>query len=225
MSDSSFLKELPQLLFNIYNRVVTRGGEYIMRFIHLRDVPQTYDSYADYLVKVKTDETGLEFIDPNTSGIGDHKVSVSVDDATYDFLDEKVTAGKNIQITVTGPGANESLMIENTGFVEWEDATSSRNAVINRGYVTNNVSQVTITLPATAAAMTMVAVTGKGAGGWKVAQNAGQKIYFGGVSTLTGVTGYMESTHYLDGVILLCITANTDWKVVWNCGMINLKTS
>jgi len=60
----------------------------------------------------------------------------------------------------------------------------------------------------------MVRITGKGVGGWLLAQNSGQTIYFGSSTTTTGVTGSLASTAQRDGVELVCVTANNDWNVL-----------
>jgi len=70
-----------------------------------------------------------------------------------------------------------------------------------------------LTLPATAIFGAVIQVAGKGAGGWKIAQNAGQTIHFGVTDTITGVGGSLASTVRYDCLELLCITANTDFVV------------
>lgn len=63
---------------------------------------------------------------------------------------------------------------------------TSQSASINNGYIANNASLVTITIPTTAVVGSIVRVAGSGAGGWKVAQNASEIIHFGSVNTTTG---------------------------------------
>ena len=46
-------------------------------------------------------------------------------------------------------------------------------------------------------------VIGRSIGGWRVAQNTGQKIIFGYVETLEGTGGYIESSHPNDFVKLV----------------------
>jgi hypothetical protein len=62
----------------------------------------------------------------------------------------------------------------------WEEVTgTSKQAESNRGYVPTNAAEVTITLPPTAAIGDIVCVNGGGgggAGGYRIAQNAAQKI-------------------------------------------------
>ena len=93
---------------------------------------------------------------------------------------------------------------------------------IDNGYITNNAGLVTVTLPDTAALGSVVRLSGKGAGGWLLAQNAGETIHFGNTDTTTGVTGSLASTNQYDAIELVCITANTDWVVISSVGNITV---
>jgi len=127
-----------------------------------------------------------------------------------------LTAGTGISIT---PGAGTiSIAATGTSF-GWTDVTGTTQAmVVNSGYTANNAGLVTLTLPATAAYGTTFAVCGKGAGLWKIAQNASQLIHFGSSTTTTGATGYLEATNQYDVVYLLCTVANTTFTVTTSIG-------
>jgi photosystem II stability/assembly factor-like uncharacterized protein len=61
--------------------------------------------------------------------------------------------------------------------LRWQEVTgTTQQAAPNTGYLANNAAQVVITLPSAPAKGDVVRVTGVGAGGWKMAQNAGQSI-------------------------------------------------
>lgn len=108
-----------------------------------------------------------------------------------------------LQINVTGAG------------VGWNEVTGTSDTMIgNNGYIANNGALVTLTLPATCALGAEIKVVGKGAGGWLIAQNAGQKIYFGNTSTTLGVGGSLASTLRRDSINLVCITADTEFQVI-----------
>jgi hypothetical protein len=110
------------------------------------------------------------------------------------------------------------------GGIAWEEVTStSDTAEENKGYITNNNSLVTITLPATCALGSVIALCGKGSGGWKIAQNAGQTIHFINVSTTTGVSGYIESTSQYDALEMVCVTANTTFVVRSSVGTVEMN--
>lgn len=117
-------------------------------------------------------------------------------------------------ITVTN-GAGTITISGGGGGYTWTEVTGTTQIMAaNNGYITNNPALVTLTLPATAALGTTLSIAGKGAGGWKIAQNAGQQIFFGSSSTTSGATGYLQSTQQYDSIELLCITANTQWTVI-----------
>ena len=117
-------------------------------------------------------------------------------------------------VTVTnGPGA--ITISGGGGGYTWTEVTgTTQTMAANNGYITNNPALVTLTLPTTAALGTTLSIAGKGAGGWKIAQNAGQEIFFGLSATTIGVTGYLQSTQQFDSIELLCITADTQWTVI-----------
>lgn len=88
---------------------------------------------------------------------------------------------------------------------------NSSNMSVNNGYTSNNAGLVTLTLPATAAIGSFIYVNGLGAGGWKIAQNAGQLIHLGSAVTTTGVGGSLASTNAFDSITLVCVVSNTTW--------------
>lgn len=96
----------------------------------------------------------------------------------------------------------------------WTEVTgTSQTAAVDNGYILNNVALVTITLPTTFAVGDVVVVIGKGAGGWKVGQPAGDNIQFGDLATTAGTGGSLQSTNQYDCVELIGIVANTTWAV------------
>lgn len=109
-----------------------------------------------------------------------------------------------------------------TGFTWNEVTTTTQTAAVGNGYITNNASLVTVTLPSTAAVGSSVRVAGKGAGGWKIAQNASGIIHFQGTNTTTGTGGSLASTVTYDAAELICIVANNEWVVVSSMGNITI---
>jgi hypothetical protein len=124
-----------------------------------------------------------------------------------------ITAGSGITVT-NGAGSITIAASGGTGITWNEITTTSQSMAVNNGYIANNAGLVTLTLPSTAAQGSIIEVTGKGAGGWKIAQNSGQTIYFGTSTTTTGTGGSLASSATRDGVRLVCITANNDFNVL-----------
>lgn len=136
-------------------------------------------------------------------------------------LEDGVTA-------ITQTTGNNTTKVATTAFVQ--DAITSASAptvevtgtsqamVAGTEYIANNAALVTLTLPTTAALGTKFMVCGKGAGGWKLAQNASQIIHFNDVDTTSGTGGYLASTGRYHMVQVKCITENTDFEVIESQG-------
>ena len=130
-----------------------------------------------------------------------------------------VTGGTPVPATLTaGPGISIAqsaggVTISGTGSgIGWTEVTSTTKAMVSdNGYIANNSSEVVFTLPTTAAVGAVINVVGKGSGGWKIEQNAGQSINIGDTASTSGTGGNVSSTNQHDSLQLLCVTADTLW--------------
>lgn len=143
--------------------------------------------------------------------------------ATGPLLDGEVyigsSAGPAIAAHITpGPGisianAANSITISATGGgLAWSTITAATlAAAINNAYVLNHASTpCVVTLPATAALGSKVAIRGlAGSGGWTLTANTGQTIQFGNTSSSSA--GSWSSTNAGDSGDVECIVANTTW--------------
>lgn len=124
-----------------------------------------------------------------------------------------ITAGTNISVSFSGG----NLVIAGTGTagIGWNHITgTSAQMSAEAGYIADNSGLVTLTLPATAALGSIIYVQGLGAGGWKVAQNAGQIIHVGSTASTSGATGFIASTNQYDSITLLCVVANSTYALL-----------
>jgi hypothetical protein len=120
-----------------------------------------------------------------------------------------LTAGSGV--TITNGAASITIASAGGGGFTWTDVTgTSASMAVQNGYIADNAGLVTLTLPATAAIGSIVAVQGKGAGGWTIVLNSGQTIHMGSATTTT-TTGSLSSTNQYNSIMLVCITANTTW--------------
>ena len=72
---------------------------------------------------------------------------------------------------------NGGALTNVAGTLVWQSVTgTNQQAQSNNGYLANNTAVVTITLPASPSVGDVVRVSGIGAGGWLIAQNAGQTV-------------------------------------------------
>jgi len=119
-----------------------------------------------------------------------------------------ITATNGIQVL------NGSNSVQISYVMPLNDVTgSSATMSIMNGYLANNSTLVTLTLPASAIIGSTLVITGKNTGGWTIAQNAGQTIIVGSVSSTVGVTGSVSSASPTDSMELICLVANTTWAV------------
>jgi len=134
-----------------------------------------------------------------------------------------LTAGAGIGIT----NAAGSITIASTatGGMPWTETTVNAGMVVNNGYVANKGGLLTMTLPATAVIGNILAITGiNTAVGWRIAQNANQRIHMGNLSSTIGVGGYIEATAIRDSAELVCVVAgaSTEWNVISSMGNITV---
>lgn len=163
----------------------------------------------------------------NTSDATSHTVTLSASGGSVQLIE-----GANITLTTGGTGSVGTVTIASTGgsgAMTWTEVTgTSASMTVNNGYIANNAGLVTLTLPDTAAVGSIVRVTGKGAGGWRIAQNALEQIIWneGGLDgtdeTTIGVGGRLDSTDDYDSIELICFTANTTWGVLSSKGNITI---
>lgn len=142
-------------------------------------------------------------------------ISGTLNAGTSWLLTSSVTTVGTDPLTYTQFTINPSTIFS---FV-WNNVTgTSQSAAVNNGYITNNASLVTVTLPSTASIGNIVRIAGSGAGGWKLAQNASQLVNFGTSVTTTGTGGSLASANRYDAVEVICIVANTTWVVISSQG-------
>lgn len=128
-----------------------------------------------------------------------------------------LTQGTGITIT-NGAGTITVASTGGTGLT-WVDQTSTTvTMAINTAYVADNASLVTLTVPSTAALGSVFGIVGKGAGLFSIAQQAGQTIRFGSVTTTSGAGGSITATNAGDAIFFVCITANTAFAVYSSIG-------
>lgn len=147
-----------------------------------------------------TDNNGSPVLSPSI-GAGQILIGTTAGPATA----AAINSGAGI-LVANGSG---SITISTTGGgIGWIAASSTPiTAAVNTGYYITNAAQVTITLPATVAAGSVVSIAGTGAGGWVLVPGAGQTIQ---VLTATASTSITSAERY-DCIRVLCTVANTTW--------------
>jgi len=129
----------------------------------------------------------------------------------YTFPTADGTSGQ--VLTTNGAGV---VSWEGSGGGTWAVTTVDATAVVNKSYIANKAGLLTMTLPATAAIGDTIRITGiNTAVGWRIAQNANQRIHVGLNSSTAGVGGYIEATAIRDSVELVCVVAGASSE--YNC--------
>lgn len=97
----------------------------------------------------------------------------------------------------------------------WTVVTGTTQAMaVNGTYLANGASLITFTLPASAPVGAFVKIVGKGAGKYKIAQNAGDVIRLGATNTSGGTGGSITAGTQFDVVELVCTQADDEWVIV-----------
>ena len=122
-------------------------------------------------------------------------------------------------LTSNGAGVAPTFQAAAGGGLTWNEETGTSEAMlVDNGYISNNASTVTFTLPTTAALGSIIRIVGKGAGVFVIAQNANEIIHFGTSTTTTGAGGTITSTEVNDAIEIVCIVADTEWAVISSIG-------
>lgn len=118
-------------------------------------------------------------------------------------------------VTTTGGGntVTISMMVSPITWLVVTSADSPVNMTSGRGYIPKGAGVVNFVLPASAAIGDMMYIEGYG-NLWTISQNAGQSIILGITTTTVGVGGSLSASVISDAVTLLCVTANTEFKVI-----------
>lgn len=191
-------------------------------------VPTTFTEDAGAAVPAANNLNILGGVGIATSGAGSTvTIDASGDVATQYTCDAGVAvpAANNLNVigagSTTTSGAGSTITILSSGGgLSWNEITvvGPTGMLVDNGYVANNAIAVQLTLPLTSAFGSIIEVAGKGAGGWVVQQNAGQSIIEVSTSTTVGVGGSVASSEAGASIKMVCITADTVWRIIASTG-------
>lgn len=127
-----------------------------------------------------------------------------------------ITAGAGITVT---PGANTITIASSATAFTWSVITVNQTAVVNNGYFCNKAGTLALALPAASAVGDTIVVTNENTAlGVQFTQAAGQQILIANTNTTLGATGTLTSSAVGDTLQIVCLTANTIWRVTYMVG-------
>ena len=117
-------------------------------------------------------------------------------------------------IGITSDPGNHRLIFSYTGIAgtTWIVVTTDQTLVHNEGYFANGGGNLNFTLPATASVGDTFQVVAMSAGGWTIAQNAGQSIGIANLTTTVGTGGSIASINQGDWIEIVCNVTNTGFR-------------
>lgn len=134
-----------------------------------------------------------------------------------------VTGTAGYILTANTAGTAPSFQVALPSGIAWSVITADQTAAVNNAYICNKAGLLTLTLPTTAAAGTIIGIAGMNTAlGWKIAQNSSQQIFFGTSTTTSGTGGSLASAAIYDSVQMVCNVANTSWIVLSSIGNITV---
>lgn len=125
---------------------------------------------------------------------------------------QQVSGVGNAGQVLTSAGAAALPTWSNPAGLIYTGVSSNTVMVANNGYYLTGGGALTMTLPTTAAAGTILEIVGYGSTSWSIVQATGQTVQIGTATSTSGATGSVASTNAADRVRLLCTTANNAWK-------------
>lgn len=212
------------LTINGANGITTSGAGSTVTITAGATIPTTFTENAGSATPAANNLNILGGTGITTSGAGSTVTITAAATVPLTFTANSgsaTPAANNLNVlgggSTTTTGAGSTITITSTGGgLVWNDITvvGPTAMAVNNGYVSDNGAQVQLTLPLTAVFGSIIRVVGKGAGGWIIGQNAGQTILVGAAGTTVGAGGTLAASEPSATVELLCITADTTFRVI-----------
>lgn len=121
-------------------------------------------------------------------------------------------------IALSSDSTSVTVAVSGGGLSLSEVTGTSQAMAVNTRYIANNAGLVTFTLPTTMAVGEVIEICNKGAGLFKLAQNASQSCRYKGFTSTTGTGGSLTAQNRDDDMRIVCLTANTLFLITGGIG-------
>ena len=159
------------------------------------------------------------YLPVSTIGTGAPTIAGLVGDIYFDSV-----GGVGYTCTTSGAAGSAVWMQDftNASAISWVNAAGNTPMSVNTYYLNQGTGPNTFTLPTTASVGARFMIQGGVASAWTLAQNAGQSVRVGAVTTTPGTAGSVASTNLSDTIQFTCIVANTTFSCSTILGNVNV---
>jgi hypothetical protein len=172
------------------------------------------DTSIDVVLQTKGPVGGIAFVTECTEAFGILNIYSGTSgqhQTNFDFPNTAAVRGVAFQ----DASGTVAFLSDIPGAFTWNNVTGTTAAMsVSNGYKANNAALVTLTLPTSSVFGNVIQIAGFGAGGWSIAQAAGQSVIIGAISSTVGVAGSVSSSNQFDSVVLVCMEDNLTWQCI-----------
>lgn len=169
-------------------------------------VPMFIDGTITSSASMVTDTNGSPIL---TDSMTDGQLIIGSTSGTP--IAANLTEGTGISIVNAGGSITISSTSGGGGLVWGGISGTTQLAAVNHGYVVQNASATSITLPTTFAIGDTIVIKGLGVGGWTLHAGTSTVIHVGQLATSSG--GSVASANNFDVITISGLVANTSWSM------------
>ena len=213
---------MPAAAINTIQVVANSAARLALSNVEIGDAAKQTDNGQTYWLQALPAST-----DTNWIPIGDTAIDAT-DVQTGTFAAARLGTGTSGYLNLTS-GVLSFQAVAGGSLPRVGVSTTTQAMAVNTVYHNNGASKCTFTLPTTAAVGDINTILGVGAGGWAIAQNAGQQIRYLNTISTSGVTGKVDTALPSVGVQtpqatidIECVVGNTLWIVKYATGQVDV---
>lgn len=211
---------IPSIALNTIQIVANQAARLALANVQPGDAAKQTDNGITYLLAATPATTDANWVSIGDTAIDATEITSGV------FSPARLGSGTPTASNyLRGDGSWQA--IPPSGGFTYQTITANQTMAIANAYITNAATRLNLLLPAVSAVGDTLRVIGRGAGGWRITQGAGQSIAYLDLTSTVGATGYVEAevtnTQSQRGTIdLVCTVASTEWTVIGSVGVVDV---